>query len=271
MKKTAIVFIIVFCISKLSFAQNFYTGLKVGFKSEIMSPFPNRSIFIDDFVMRMTGISAPALQMVFRTTFSKNWEIEAGIGWYNYTQKLKVNIGNSTAFFAFGIREENASYAFSTPRECLYGSVFISPKAGYRFELSPNLHLRLNTGLQFGMQYNARSTSSTLAEHDPFELYVIYRGVQKPYLNLQISNAVSLLYSTKFNMYFSIFAACHAGLLRVYQTEIYLVNRKSREGNDFYDGQDYYMPFTPAIRGSYLEFGIELGYTWKKKQDKNIK
>jgi hypothetical protein len=105
--------------------------------------------------------------------------------------------------------------------------------------------LRLNTGLQLGILYNARSTSSTLVESAPFELYVIYSGVKKPYLNLHVSNTISMQYTLKNNLYFSIFASYHIGLFDVYQSEIYLVNRKS-SGTFFYDGEDNCAAFLAA-------------------------
>ena len=263
MKKIIFVFITFFCIQSAVFSQDFYIGSKVGLKqNKILNVFKGVDL------ASAGNITMPTVQILFRTTFLKKWEIETSIGWYNYSQKIKAKIDSDIAFFALGYRGNDVK-VLSTSQERLYGSVFISPKAGYRFTLLPELHLRLNTGLQLGLMYNARSTSSTLVESDPFEMYIIYRGVQKPYLNLHISNSVSLQYTTKFNMYFSIFAAYHVGLFEVYQSEIYLVNRKSSE-SFFYSGKDNYMALLAPIKGSYFEFGIELGYTWKKKQNKKI-
>jgi len=254
MKKIIIALTTVFCVNSSIFAQDFYVGLKTGLKVEKHSKF----------FTKYNSVSAPALQMVFRTTFPKKWEIETGLGWYNYSQKVKAKIDSDIAFFLFAILNGDFPYTLSTSNEPIYGCVFLPLKAGYRFTLSPKLHLRLNTGLQLGLLYNARSTSSTLVESDPFELYVIYRGVEKPYLNLLFSNAVSLQYTTKFNMYISIFASYHAGLFDVYQSEVYLANRKSSE-SFFYGGEDFYIAAPLTTKGSYFEFGIELGYTWKKK------
>jgi len=273
MKKLVFVFVAVFCFNNLASSQDFYIGLKTGLKKEVYC-FTQEDVFnlldcpSSTVLKYPLDVSAPTLQMVFRTTFSNNWEVETGIGWYNYSQKIKAKANKDLAFWlGFLHNPESFTRVLSTPNEHTFGCVHLSEKVGYRFKLSSNLHLRLNTGLQLGLLYNARTTSSTLVENDPFELYIIYHGVKKPYLNLLISNAVSLQYTTKSNFYFTVFASYHAGLFKVYQSEAYLANRKSSE-IDFYDGHDLYIVCPITTRSSYFEFGIELGYTWKKKDKK---
>jgi hypothetical protein len=203
------------------------------------------------------------VQALFRTTFPKNWEVEASIGWYNYSQKLKARINSRCALTTFGVQDAK-DYIFSTSNEHTFGSVFFSPKVGYRFAFTQNLHFRFNTGVQLGWLYNTRSTGSTIVESDPFELYIIYRGLKKTPINLHISNAVNLQYITKYNFYFSIFAAYHIGLFETYQSDVYLANRRSNESS-FYDGYDTYMYASVIPKAYYFEFGIELGYVWYKK------
>jgi hypothetical protein len=271
MKKISIVFAAIFCINNLTFAQDFYAGLKAGLKVEKYNILLNKKENFIDYlaypriIIPKMDFSAPTLQAVFRTTFPKNWEIETGIGWYNYSQKLKAKINTDIALWVFGVRNVDVPYVLATSNEHTYGSINLSEKVGYRFKLASNLHLRLNTGLQLGILYNARSTSSTLVKSDPLELYIIYYGVQKPYINLLVSNTISLQYTLKSNVYLSIFASYHAGLFDVYNSDLYIVNRKSSESTFFYDGQDYYISSPVATKGSYFEFGIELGYVWKKK------
>jgi len=267
MKKISIVFAVVFCVNSPTFAQDFYVGLKTGFKTEKYNIPLNKNDFLikPRILIPQMDFSAPTLQAVFRTTFPKNWEIETGIGWYNYSQKLTAKINHNIASWYFDIRNVNQPYVLPTTKSYTYGSINLSEKVGYRFKLASNLHLRLNTGLQLGILYNARSTSSTLVESDPFELYVIYYGVEKPYLNLLVSNTISLQYTTKSNMYFSFFMSYHAGLFDVYKSDAYIVNRKSNE-TSYYDGHDHYLYSPITTKGSYFEFGIELGYVWNKKR-----
>ena len=274
MKKIIITFTTIFCIGNLIFAQNFYAGLKTGFKLEtykipLEKNATNSNYHFQDrpILTQSMDFSAPTLQMVFRITFFNNLEIETGVGWYNYSQKLKARITPNCAYSTFGVRDANETtdtYVFSTAKESVYGCIFLSPKAGYRVKLSQNLHFRINTGLQVGFLYNARQTSNSMVESDPFELYVVYHGVKKPYINLLVSNTISLQYITKPNFYFSIFASYHAGLINVYQSDVYLANRRSNE-NDFYNGHDSYLNSAITTKGSYFEFGIELGYMWDKK------
>ena len=278
MKKIIIVFITVFCVNNLIFAQDFYAGLKAGFKMEyfkrplekndmITNAMGSKYHFQDrPLLVSSMDFSTPTLQAVFRTTFPSNWEVEAGIGWYNYSQKLKAKIDPTCAVFTFGVGSlRSDKYVFSTSNEQIYGCAFFSPKAGYRFHLSPNLHLRLNTGMQIGFLYNVRTTGNTVVESDPFELYIVYRGIKKPNLNLLVSNTISLQYLIKRNLYFSFFMSYHAGLLNVYQSDVYIANRRTNE-TIFYDGHDTYLNSAVTTKGSYFEFGIELGYLWGRKE-----
>ena len=268
MKKIIIVFTL-FCINNPTFAQEFYAGFKTGFKKEhYKMPLEKNSIsnnyhFQERLLTSSMDFTAPTLQLLFRTTFPSNWEVEAGFGWYNYSQKLKAKINSNAAFTTFGINNADDN-VFSTANERIYGCAFFSPRAGYRVKFSPSLHLRINTGLQIGFLYNARTTSNTIVESDPFELYISYYGVEKPYINLLVSNTISLQYVAKPNVYFSVFVSYHAGLLKTYQNNIYLANRRS---NDvfYYDGHDVYVNSTATTKGSYFEFGIELGYMWYKE------
>ena len=280
-KKLIIVFTAIFCVNNLAFSQDFYAGLKAGFKIEYHKKSPlgknamrtntmgSKYHFQDNpLLVSSMDFSSPTLQAVFRTTFPSNWEVEAGIGWYNYSQKLKAKIDNSCALLTFGVNNPSeGKYIFSTSNERIYGCAFFSPRAGYRFNLSPNLHLRLNTGLQIGFLYNTRTSANTVVESDPFELYIAYRGIEKPNLNLLVSNTISLQYITKPRYYFSFFVSYHAGLLKVYQSDVYIANRRSSE-SVFYDGHDIYLNSAVTSKGSYFEFGIELGYMWNGKKEK---
>ena len=276
MKKVIIVFIAVFCINNLMFSQDFYAGLKVGLKTEIYNTTHQGGLMMYDYQYRYPpilrfpmDISAPTLQTVFRIKFPSNWEIETGVGWYHYSQKLKAKVSRGGAVY-MGVLIDDLPSSYTvlpTAKEPIYGSVNLSEKVGYRFNLSSNLHLRLNTGLQFGILYNARLTSSTLVDADPYELYIIYRGLKKTPINLLISNTISLQYTTKSNMYFSIFMSYHAGLFDVHKSDVYITNRKSsQEGGCFYEGYDFHTHSALTTKGSYFEFGIELGYMWKKKK-----
>jgi len=51
--------------------------------------------------------------------------------------------------------------------------------------------------------------------------------------------------------------------------DAYIANRRICE-SFFYDGYDIYIGGPIPTKGSYFEFGIEFGYTWKNKQDKII-
>jgi hypothetical protein len=273
MKKIIIAFTI-FCIGNLTFAQEFYAGVKSGLKIEyykrpLEKNAKSSNYFFQDgnVLVSSMDFSSPTVQAVFRTTFPSNWEVEAGFGWYNYSQKLKAKIDASCASFTFGFKNSSESkYIFSTSNERIYGCAFFSPKAGYRFNLSPNLHLRLNTGMQIGFLYNVRTSANTIVESDPFEMYIVYRGIKKPNINLLVSNTISLQYITKPRIYFSFFISYHAGLLNVYQSDVYIANRKSSE-SDFYNGHDTYINSSVTTRGSYFEFGIELGYMWSKNKE----
>jgi hypothetical protein len=272
MKKIIIAFTTIFCINNLTFAQEFYAGLKSGFKIEnykiplAKTPAKDNYFYQERRILAPSmAVSAPTAQALFRITFLNNLEVEASVGWYNYSQKLKARINSRCALTTFGVQNAE-DYTFSTANEHTFGSVFFAPKVGYRFALSQGLHLRFNTGVQVGWLYNTRSTSNTLVESDPFELYIIYRGLQKIPINLHVSNAISLQYITKYNVYFSIFAAYHVGLFKTYESDVYLTNRRSNE-SPFYNGHDTYMYASVIPKGYYFEFGIELGYMWYNKKD----
>jgi len=278
MKKIIIAFATIFCINSQTFAQEFYAGLKSGFKVEQykipLEKQPAKENYFYQKKRILTSpidVSTPTVQALFRLTFLNNLEIEASVGWYNYSQKLKAKIDSRCAFTTFGVKDANTSngepannYVFSTSNEHIYGCVFLSPKVGYRFSFSQDLHLRLNTGVQVGWLYNSRSTSTTLVESDPFELYIAYQGVKEMPINLLISNTIALQYVTKYNVYFSVFASYHVGLLETYQSDVYLTNRRSNE-TYYYTGHDTYMYAPAKTKGSYFEFGIEIGYVWYKK------
>ncbi|MCL2131283.1 MAG: hypothetical protein FWH36_02320 [Lentimicrobiaceae bacterium] len=259
---------LLFCLNNPTFSQEFYAGLKSGFKLEhYKMPLEKNAInsnyhFQERLLTSTMDFTAPTVQILFRTTFSSNWEVEAGFGWYNYSQKLKAKINTDAALTTFGINNAD-NIIFSTANERIYGCAFFSPRGGYRVNFSPDLHLRINTGLQIGFLYNARTTSNTVAESDPFELYISYYGVEKPYMNLLISNTISLQYVTKPNIYFSFFVSYHAGLLNVYKNDIYLANRRSYDVF-YYNGHDVYVNSAATTKGSYFEFGIELGYVLYK-------
>ena len=292
MKKIIILFTSIFCLNTLTFAQDLYAGFKAGLKLEYFKrPLEKNSVasnyHFDDRPVLVSAIdfSSPTLQAVFRTSFFSNWEVEAGIGWYNYSQKLKAKIRPDCANNTFGVEnnkyvlstssvlglviqkppvKSDGKYVLSTSNQPIYGCIFFTPKAGYRFPINHNLHLRLNTGMQIGFVYNARSTANTVVDADPFELFVAYRGVKKPNINLLVSNTISLQYVTKPNIYFAFFASYHIGLLNVYQSDVYIVNRRSNEIY-YYSGHDEYINSSVTTKGSYFEFGVELGYQLKRE------
>jgi ABC-type glycerol-3-phosphate transport system permease component len=81
--------------------------------------------------------------------------------------------------------------------------------------------------------------------------------------NVLINSSISLYYVTNFNLFFGVFAAYHAGLRSIWNNDAFVTDNTIIQSG--------FLPVYSQIRshsnGSYFNFGVEIGYRLRGKQE----
>ena len=191
----------------------------------------------------------PSANFIFSVIFKNNLELETGLMYYSYPYKVAYRwdtIGATGAFTKgyHGVHE-SAYHAFSFPIHI-----------GYKFKLANRLYANIHAGLNFDF-YFAELNGWTEGGMGENHFYSSTENALKQRFNILLSNRISLQYFTKFNMGISLYAAYNSGLFSIWESYAYAS----------YHNNAKVFQSTLLSRGSYWNFGIELGY----KLDKNRK
>jgi len=187
----------------------------------------------------------PTLALYYSMTFSNHFEIGWGIGYYAYSQNIKVHYED---------------FPFSKVVDCQTGHNVLFQTFSYRFQIGYHLRLakdfslKFNTGMHSELYYqkydNLNPPKHIVGTSSP-EVFIDYGYLWKGY-NFLLSNSLSFQYYTKHNIGISVFAAYHAGLLPAFHNYI------------TFEDDDYVVQDRIFTRGSYVEFGLEVGYRFKR-------
>lgn len=252
MRKITIIVIILFGLHTVSQAQDFYFGLKSGWKKETYTMTESNGS-----VKLFMGSLFPSAQFQFKTIFKDRLELGTGLGYYNYG----LQIGMKTE----GVKgEDSYTRSGSIP---LYHSMSIPLTIGYALPIVAGLSVKAIAGLDFDFYFNFAGGSfgpatsyidengDVISVPRDYPYRIVFIDRYKAKFNVLLLNQLSLEYLTKKNFSVSLFAAYHTGLREV-RDDACLVNFSETEQ----------MVVQIFSRGSYWHFGLELGYRFGKKE-----
>jgi hypothetical protein len=249
MKKIFLNFIVLFFIINSVYAQDFYFGFSPGEISSVYSKVENKNFSTHMNVFQITG------NFIFSVIFKNNVELQTGIMYYNYPYNIRMPIGNNGT--VYGTLYRNPAYhAFSLPMH-----------AGYKFKLANRLFANIYSGLNFDFYFAPYNVDYMPYSYDPDDPWngwcisnnLVYWPENKLHkrFNIMFANTVSIQYFTKFNMGISLYASYYSGLFQVWESTFHYT----------YDLGKTFHKNLYLSRGSYWNFGIELGFKFAKNKE----
>ncbi|MCL2291140.1 MAG: hypothetical protein FWC34_10665 [Bacteroidetes bacterium] len=249
MKKILLNFTALLFITGTIYSQDFYFGISSGLMKGVYSK-TEQNDYIKD---RINALSCPSINFTFSAIFKNNIEIETGIMYYPYPHNVAFRwdtIG-ATGSFTKGYFSLNgiAYHAFSLPIHI-----------GYKVKLANRLYANVYSGLNFDFYFGNSTVGMGGGSMGDIYVSVSTENALKQQFNILLSNKVSLQYFTKFNMGISLYAAYYSGLFSIWESYAYA---------NYHDVKIFHN--TLLSRGSYWNFGIELGYKLEKNREKKTK
>jgi hypothetical protein len=251
MKKIFINFAVFFITGSI-YSQDFYFGFSPGEISSVYSKTGNNNFSPCMDIFQVTG------NFIFSVLFKNNVELETGIMYYNYPYNIRVSDGT---FHDVTSYRNPAYHAFSLPVH-----------AGYKFKLANRLYANVYSGLNFDFYFDPINVDYMPYSYNtdkPWDGWLIVGDLaywpesklQKQF-NIMFANRVSIQYFTKFNMGISVYASYYSGLRQVWENALHYT----------YDFGETIHKNVYLSRGSFWNFGIELGYklTGNKEERKLI-
>jgi len=229
------------------YSQDFYLGLAIGEQCAVYSKTETRNI------VRTNVLFVPqSVNIKFSTIFINNLELETGIMYYIYpysysdlyTTKYIAENGEEYEASSKHTNWDKAYYAFSIPVHL-----------GYKFKLAHRFYANFYSGLNFDFYFQPKNGFDWEGD------YLYYQTCLKRQFNILLSNKISLQYFTKFNMGIGVYGAYYSGMFQVWESVRHLYLDYDHTGT---------YPVTFLSRGSYWNFGIELGYKLDKNKVKKI-
>ena len=244
MKKLFLSFIVLFFLTGSIYSQDFYFGVSSGLIKGVYSK-SEQSSYIKDRLGQF-----PSANFTFSVIFKNSIELETGIMYYAYPHNIGFRwdtIGAKGSVMKGYHGYNNVAYhAFSLPIHF-----------GYKFKLANRLYANIHSGLNFDFYFE--ESRSFVIDKD---IYISAdKGSLKQSFNILFSNKVSLQYFTKFNMGIGLYASYNAGLFHVWE---------SFASVSYYEGLKTFQS-TLLSRGSYWNFGLELGYKLVQNKEKRAK
>ena len=248
MKKKFLHFIFLFFIIGSIYSQDFYFGISPGEISSVYSKSGNEKFTTQIDIFQITG------NFIFSILFKNNLELETGLIYYPYSfyliDKYKTHINTGVPSY----------YGFSLPIH-----------VGYKFKLANRLYANIYSGINFDFYfcpnnieyspYKLRDPNDPAWESDSWsqidDLTYLSENRLKQRFNILLFNKLTLQYFTKFNMGISLYVSYNSGLFQVWESKYHF-------SYDFGKNIDKVIFLS---RGSYWNFGIELGYKLEKKKD----
>ena len=255
MKKYSLILVIIFNFVSFSYGQDFYLGLRSGCKKEIYNISDNGN---KAFKSKM-NYASPTVRLVMRVMFPNNLEVGGGLGGYAYNKNMGMDFDN-----LFG------KINVFTGNEILYKSVEFNFQVGYSLPIVRNFYFKLNTSVDCNIHilkgYNdifKPTITNIITENADMTIVSPSHWDSHSAGNIMLVNTIAFQYFTKFNLGISIFTSYHTGLLPVTYETAYICEKNLPPF--LYDPDYYSYSYPYSTRGSYWEFGLELGYRFKKR------
>ena len=234
MKKIFLNFIVLFFITNSIYSQDFYFGFSPGEISSLYSKTGNKNFSTHMDIFQVTG------NFMFSVIFKNNVELVTGIMYYAYPYNIRVSDG---------ILYDAAYHAFSLPVH-----------VGYKFKLANRLFANVYSGLNFDFNFAPNDIDYKHWGYYPNEpwkgwnyfgdLFFCPENKLQKRFNIMLANRVSIQYFTKYNMGISLYASYYSGLFQVWESALHYT----------YDLGETFHKNLYFSRGSYWNFGIELGF-----------
>ncbi len=182
-----------------------------------------------------------SLQFSVGYVFPSKLEISSGIGVYAYSAN-------------YTLQPYNDIIAPIHPWARGYTALNIPIQIGYNIELCKQLYLRFKTGFDFDFYFPILGGTlfTETIENDYYYYTTTWNKMHR--FNVLVSNTMSLYYVTKFNMIVGLSVGYHAGLRTVWENHSFLVEKNASD-----EMGTVSQPIN-ICKGSYLKFGITLGY-----------
>jgi hypothetical protein len=245
MKKIFLNFVALFFITGAIYAQDFYFGYSPGEVSSVYSKMGNKNFKNRMYVFMLTG------NFTFSVILKNNVELETGIMYYPYPYIVGAPTREDDDTFKPNVQYGLAYRAFSLPVH-----------VGYKFKLANRFYANIYSGLNFDFYfdpYNSEYSPYKISEDGDWEpglwsrfgdlTYCSESKLQKCF-NVMFANRFSIQYFTKYNMGISLYASYYSGLRQVWESHLHYT----------YDSGQTFHKNTFLSRGSYWNFGIELGF-----------
>jgi hypothetical protein len=250
MRKIFLTLLLLFFITDSVYSQDFYFGISSGLMKGVYSKTEQNNYIKN----RINVLFCPSINFTFSTIFKNNIEIETGIMYYPYPHNIAFRwdtIGATGPFIkGYYTLNDIAYHAFSLPIHI-----------GYKIKLVNRLYANIHSGLNFDFYFgNSTVGMGGGSMSDVYSCVSTENALKQPF-NILLSNKVSLQYFTKFNMGISLYAAYYSGLFSIWESYAYV---------SYYDGLKTFQS-TLLSRGSYWNFGIELGYKLERNKEKKPK
>jgi hypothetical protein len=166
----------------------------------------------------------------------------------------------------------------------IHSALSLPVAVGYNINLWKNrLLFKVQSGLDFDIYFLEIDYESEYGFGNYFgsvaNWIYLSENTRIPHFNILISNRLVLQYYTKFNMSIALFGAYHAGLIPVWQNISGHFEWRSESDSDikwpmdsrrnllWYQGSEI-LDTKINSNDSYWHFGIELGYKFGKKKEK---
>ncbi len=221
----------------MGFAQNFDIAFGASLMGENYSLTPSSEAKKDaDY--------SPKYQLTFSNIFNNNFEIGAGIAYYNYRLHVKKELITEKEHFLRGFGY-GSWQALSIP-------VFV----GYKLDFGEHWYAKINTGLSLDFYKHFNKLDNEVHYWSDGTFYTA--SLVKQDFNVLLSNSISIYYITKFNMFIGAHASYYTGLRQVWESNAVFDSHVPN-----YEDQDFDVWVTS--KGSYFQFGLTVGYRFNKK------
>jgi len=243
MKKNILLIVLIFCVFKVSYSQNYYIGSAFGFHKDCFTIANNNGkIHPSSFdLLNMFGNLNIAYQ------FKNNTELSLGLTYY----KLELNPG---------VEWDNGNIFYSSNALDGIKTFSIQLGMGYSIQLFKPVFLKINSGFDIDFYINSDFGSGTEGNMGDLFLKEHFNYPINTPINLLIQNRISLQYFTKSNVGFSLFLSYHSGLFNLFD-QPWAEYSWVQNGNTVETLNTKYIS-----NGSNWKIGFEIGYKFGKKR-----
>lgn len=197
------------------------------------------------FKQRIDGLS-PSFELSWHYVSKQGFLFKTGLSYSNFGHNI-------------GIKDLNGRDFYHGTYFDMFKFISLSTEFGYSLQLFKHFNLNFSSGIAFS--YLFHQVGGTLEGYywNPYEnlnqriVYTMNNCLQQKY-NISISNRVQLSYKTKRNICYNLHCSYNAGLFHIWEETARL---------EINDASEIFEP-TFTSRGSYWNFGLGVGYVFRK-------